>query len=532
MNHITNWLLSPFKTNLHFFFIILVLISSVDIYDFASRGFLPYSIYLFFHGYLIAYIAALIAYILPRYISTIYKVLLTLICFALFAADIISYCIYQEKFTADFLCIFAQTNTQEIIEFLEVYFSPTYILIILCTVLFITASYYILKRKLTELKKRAFYSTIAGIIIILSLIMGLRNPYMYNDAFSGRFIHLCKYISKLSQNIYDLEKYIIIPEITTTKERQPKNVVMIIGESFSKSHSSLYGYKRTTNPRLSSIADSLLYVYTEVKSADLGTIASFKCIMSTYKPEYSDSVEWYKCITMPTTMRAAGYSTHWVSNQSKIGIFDTAVGRYADLCDTQHFVGDKFAGMNRINYKDEKIIDLLQPLLKDTTENNFYIIQLMGSHMNFKHRYPENFNIFKPENYDEHPEHQRDNLAAYDNSILYNDSVVYEIMHLFENKEAVIFYFSDHAIDVYESSDDYIGHAKANNPASVDAGHKIPFMIYTSPLYKEKFPLETEQIKQCVKQPFRTDDIIYTIMDLVGIEFQDNDLEGKSLFRM
>ena len=117
MNHITNWLLSPFKTNPHFFFIILVLISSVDIYDFASRGFLPYSIYLFFHGYLIAYIAALIAYILPRYISTIYKVLLTLICFALFAADIISYCIYQEKFTADFLCIFAQTNTQEIIEF-------------------------------------------------------------------------------------------------------------------------------------------------------------------------------------------------------------------------------------------------------------------------------------------------------------------------------------------------------------------------------------------------------------------------------
>ena len=61
--------------------------------------------------------------------------------------------------------------TKEIIEFLEVYFSPTYILIILCTVLFITASYYILKRKLTELKKRAFYSTIAGIISSPSPIM-------------------------------------------------------------------------------------------------------------------------------------------------------------------------------------------------------------------------------------------------------------------------------------------------------------------------------------------------------------------------
>ena len=55
--------------------------------------------------------------------------------------------------------------------------------------------------------------------------------------------------------------------------------------------------------------------------------------MSTYKPEYKDSIEWYKCITLPKTMQTAGYQTFWISNQSKIGLFDTGVGRYADLCD-------------------------------------------------------------------------------------------------------------------------------------------------------------------------------------------------------
>ena len=277
--------------------------------------------------------------------------------------------------------------------------------------------------------------------------------------------------------------------------------------------------------------DSLLFVYKEIKSASTGTFASIKCIMSTYKPEYKDSIEWYKCTTLPTTMQTAGYQTYWVSNQSKSGVFDTGVGRYADICMHQHFVGNKFAGINRKD-KDEAIIDLLHPLLQDTINYNMYFIQLMGSHQNFKHRYPNTFDIFKKEDYQTFPEHQRENLASYDNSILYNDSVVYEIMNLFHDKEAIIFYFSDHAIDVYESTDDFIGHARSTDPKSVEAGSRIPFMIYTSPLYQQNFPSEMEKIKQCTEQPFRTDDMIYTIMDIIGVTFEGESLEGKSLFQL
>ena len=155
----------------------------------------------------------------------------------------------------------------------------------------------------------------------------------------------------------------------------------------------------------------------------------------------------------------------------------------------------------------------------------------MGSHSNFKNRYPQTFEKFKAEDYKNHPNHQRENLATYDNSILYNDSIVYEIIRLFQDKETIAFYFSDHAIDAYESSDDYIAHAKVTVPKSVEAGTKIPFMIYTSPLYQQNFANEMKQIKQSLKQPFRTDDMIYTIMDIIGITFEEENLNGKSLFQ-
>lgn len=527
MNNIINWLLKPFKNDFSYFILILILISSIDIYDFISRGFMLYSLYLFFNDYLVTYLLCLITNIVPSKLSFILKIILTIIVILLFIADIISLYIYHQKFTTDFLTIFIQTNYSEAKEFIETYISPSQITIVSISLFILLGSLFWTIHKHICIRNKSAY--LASMGIVLGIILTFRNPTVYKDAFIGRVLELN--LSSVPINVPYLKEYQTQPQITYIKERKPQNIVMLIGESFSKSHSSLYGYTKSTNPRLTTIKDSLLFVYNDIKSASTGTFQSIRCIMSTYKPEYKDSIEWYKCITLPAIMQTTGYQTYWISNQSKIGIFDTGVGRYADLCNYQHFVGDKFAGLNRTD-KDEAIIDLLQPLLQDTSNYNMYFIQLMGSHQNFKHRYPNTFDIFKKEDYQTFPEHQRENLASYDNSILYNDSVVYEIMNLFHDKEAIIFYFSDHAIDVYESTDDFIGHARSTDPKSVEAGSRIPFMIYTSPLYQQNFPSEMEKIKQCTEQPFRTDDMIYTIMDIIGVTFEGESLEGKSLFQL
>lgn len=525
MNKLIQWLTKPFEKDFLYFILIFIFITAIDIYDFSSRGLLPYTIYLFFHGYVVSYLLCLLGKSLPSLLSTIYKFILAIIGIFLFIADLLSFQIYHQRFNQDFAAIIMQTNPAEIGEFFETFISWKLTFYIILTFLLFGGSYYAAKKTLPPIPKSL--QTIALAVALIGTFLTIRNPLMYKDAFIGRLVAIFQ-----TPTIPDLKEFLTHPQITVTKPKQPRHVMMIIGESFSKSHSSLYGYNKITNPYLSELRDSsYLHIYKKVQTPALHTLAAIQCIMSTYKPEYKDSIPWYKCTSIPEAIQLSGYHTHWISNQSKIGIFDTGTGRYADLCNDQHFVGDKFAGMRRTNL-DEEVIPLIQPFLQDSLNHHFYFVQLMGSHSNFKSRYPESFDKFKPKDYLKHPEHQRNNLATYDNSILYNDSVVYEIMQLFQHKEAIIFYLSDHAIDVYESSDTYIAHANNQDPRSVEAGSRIPFMIYTSPLYQQNFPDEMEQIKQCTEQPFRTDDMIYTIMDIVGTALKGESLDGKSLFRL
>lgn len=151
----------------------------------------------------------------------------------------------------------------------------------------------------------------------------------------------------------------------------------------------------------------------------------------------------------------------------------------------------------------------------------------MGSHVAFNQRYPSQFNKFKANQYSNYPLNQQSILAEYDNSILYNDSIVYEIMQLYSNKEAIILYFPDHGIDLFETSQNYYGHARATDSLSVKAGTNIPFMIYTTPKYKIKFKDKIESIQQNIHRKYRTDDIIYTIMDIIGINFKNNNDVNK-----
>ena len=57
-------------------------------------------------------------------------------------------------------------------------------------------------------------------------------------------------------------------------------------------------------------------------------------------------------------------------------------------------------------------------------------------------------------------------------------------------------------------------------------------MIYMTPLYQKKFPEKKMLIQSKLDTPYRTDNLIYTIMDIIGVIFDDNGDVGKySLLR-
>ena len=472
-----------------------------------------YSINVFFHGLFMAYILTIPCIWLEKHkgLFTAYKWIIFVPYLISFAGDLIAHATLGSSLDEDVAATILATNMDEAKECFQTYFSILPILIG-GVVLFATYKLYkYLKKVACPFKYLWLMGIAAGAYVTYN------TTWLLVGGVTGKTA-----IFLQAKSPIELEDFCEKANITAHLHEQPQHVVMIVGESLTKHHCSSYGYPKSTTPKLEALADSgLLYTFKNVKSEEVHTLPVFKTLFSKYRNEWKDSVDWFRCPTLQDILHQSGYKTFWVSNQSKRGVCDNFIGKYADLCSENYFVGNKLAGMKRRTY-DEEVIDLTRPLIDDTLQNNFYVVHLMGSHFKFDKRYPEQFDHYQAEDYPDLADNQKKVVATYDNSVIYNDSVVYEVMQLFKDKEAIVFYFSDHAIDLFQSTDDYYGHSKSNKESFV-WGQEIPFYVYMSPKYQAKYPEVVEAIKRNVERPFRTDNMFYTIMDVIGSKFKGND---------
>lgn len=526
--NIVSMLCKPFTEELRFFIISLLMSGLMDIISQYIIYSFPKSVFIGLHHYLLCYLVTFAIFLLPSGIRFTYKCIMMILFGLNFIIDASCLFSFHYAFNVDIAGILLGTNFHEALEFMATFVSFRLIAVIFFTFLIILFLYNILGKLSFKQKKVIVY--ICNIFLVISII-----GYLKVDWSPFGYLSLTKISTFIrAMDVPDLEKYKHSLSLIDITDKKPKNVVIIMGESFSKSHSSLYGYNKKTNPLLQTLIDNeSMFVFRNVSSPAITTIECFKSIMSTYKPEYKDSINWYECITIYDILRNVKYETHWISNQSESGFYDNIVTKYAMLSDDFSFVGKKLQGVSKDDL-DEIILDTISKFknLNDCEDNNFYLIHLMGSHPKFNKRYSERFDVFKKDDYSDRAEIQRIALAEYDNSILYNDSVVYEIINKYKDDESIIFYFSDHALDIFDSRDDFFGHGRYNDKKSFDAASQIPFMVYMSQKYQENFPEERERIKHNVNKKFRTDDMIYTIMDIIGVEFEDNNHVVKySLFR-
>lgn len=525
MKKIIDILSYPFRNNFSFFLSLVILASVADVVAWIIYCEPVFAVYLGLHGYLMCYVITMIyGFIENKYLRKSMQVVLFFLGIISCLIDIVCHNTLHVGFTKDLVSIIIGTNPSESFEFIytfftiEVFFLFTLVLLIWGIIYYFKSSIDRLGRKLTCL-------------LLLVLFIGTTAICLKQSKnWEGVYLYKIKTFFSYSAP-KDLRQYLQNPSIEKVYNG-PKNVVIIIGESFQKHHSSLYGYEKTTNPNLTRLKDdSLLFVYNNIQSAAVGTISSFQCIMSTYKPEFKQHVNWYECVTLPEIISKTDYESCWISNQSRTGVHDNIVSKYAELCDTTIWTGQKFAGIVKTDL-DELVIKEINKRNLLSKDKKVYIVHLMGSHYSFKSRYPDYFNVFKPEDYTFNKEHQRATLAEYDNSILYNDYVVSEICMSFENEEAIIIYFPDHGLDVYNSDENYVGHPRSIDSLSVAVGKQIPFMIYASPEYQNNYPEKMNIIKTTLFKTFRTDDVIYTIMDIMGVKFGDNnDVNKYSLLR-
>lgn len=318
------------------------------------------------------------------------------------------------------------------------------------------------------------------------------------------------------------------PELRQVSTDKPQKIVVIIGESLSRTHCSLYGYGRDTQPLLTKLRDdSSLVVFSHPTAPACHTMAALQRVVGTWDGE--ESRRWYECPTFIEVARLSGYPVTWLSNQAAKGIYDNPVVRIAEFCDRHRFTNGGMMGVNSGGY-DEALLPLIDEAM--TSSADLTVIHLMGSHISYDNRYPASFSRLREEDYPELPSLQRETIAAYDNSVLYNDFVVSSIMNRYADKDAVVIYFSDHAQDLYRSSPTYCGHTRADNPVSVEAGREIPFLVYLPHPFREAHPAIAARIKAAANRQVNTTDLIYTLMDLTGTTFAaDPAAVDRSAFR-
>lgn len=431
------------------------------------------------------------------------------------------YCIktYNCIISYDIMEIIKGTNIREVLEYLQVYLSLLY-MILFFVLLFLGVALYFTATKI-QFKTNAVLHFCLQILLLVALAAIWHNPAVIKDVLIRN-----RWIIQGDEMI-SLEYHLTNPKISTSENTlPPQYVVIIIGESFAPSHSSLYGYGKETNPLLKGLVDcGNLIVYNHVTSPMTHTKTAFRYILNTFRLGMEQKSKWYDTPSLIEVMTTADYHTIWLSNQEEYGMFDNLPSGHSKICNDAIFMTADADG----NKYDGALIDIE---LSNSNQKQAVFYHLMGQHYKFKDRYPGTYDIFEYSDYQQtpplqhhqqkHNQHQSEWMAEYDNATLYNDWVVYSIIDKYKDWDTIIFYLSDHGLDIFDTDPEYCGHAK-HTPESQAIGKKIPFMVYLSPKYQQIRPEATERIQHAVNKAFCTDKFIYAVMDAVGIKFMDND---------
>ena len=499
MIRIVEKLLYPFKYDLSYFSLLFAINACISCSIVGIKGSLSFAIILALFYYATTYLLVFFAN-LSHLAGKMLKPILLLICITLLVMNI--YCLYKYKIRAP-IHIIASTNINEIRAFIETYFSWPLVVLFFALLLLGSISAYILTTKLKTDPTKHKRAVILALLLIISFITTARNQ--------DRIIEYVDKFGRLS-DFADFRYEPTCPKIESSENSRPTYIIIILGESFSPLHSSLYGYEKETNPLLKKrFDDADLIIFNRVASPQTSTSAVFMYLLNTYLLEMEEQKRWYTSTNLIEVMNTAGYHTIWWSNQAETGFCNNLPSGHSKIC-------------NEVAFMDENCYDGILLDCKSSYSGKFNAIfyHLLGQHIVFNERYPIEYNIFKPSDYQSSGGGSPEILAQYDNATLYNDFVVNALIEKYKDSDTVVFYLSDHGLDLFDTDPDFFGHAK-NTPESQEIGKKIPFMIYLSPLYQQLRPELTTRIREAANNEFCTDKFIYTVMDAAGLKFADND---------
>lgn len=297
-------------------------------------------------------------------------------------------------------------------------------------------------------------------------------------------------------------------------------VIFVIGESYSKSHSNLYGYLHQTNSRLKTEQQKgNLFVFNDVLSPNMHTLEALRNIFSTNS--VGNDEKWYDYPFFPAIFHQTGYHVLFWDNQDDSQAkypFDFTLNAYLHSPVISELSYD--AQHPYVSLYDGELVDNFSKYWADHHGGMHHLVMfhLQGQHLRAEDHYPQiaEFKKFTVDSINRTDSWMTDDkkqeIAHYDNCTLYNDSVIAQIISIFRDQSSVLVYLSDHGENVYDIGD-CVGRLY-----DIPYFYEIPFVIWCSDKYKQQHGDIVDSIRESVDKPLMSDNLCHLLMHLGGVK--------------
>lgn len=304
----------------------------------------------------------------------------------------------------------------------------------------------------------------------------------------------------------------------------PEVYVIVIGETSRRLNWSLFGYPRTTTPRLDAIKRNLI-LFDRLSSNATNTILSVPLALTRAVPADRELARSEKSVV--TLLREAGFETFWISNQVRSDVLFNPISQIALEADHVSFPKDLPSG-GRGDGFDSNLLTRLNEALAGLPKNGkaVFFLHMEGSHFGYKERYPPGFDLFhggtgSPRTL---PAKQMELVDEYDNSIYFTDynlRGIVDRLRLCRCRAGMIF-FSDHGERLFDDglADGDFGHGF---PTVSRQEIDIPFVVWLSDAYREANPSPVAHLESNAQSVAELDDLFETVVDLAGVDYRGRD---------
>ncbi|MCO8073756.1 phosphoethanolamine--lipid A transferase [Acinetobacter lwoffii] len=302
-------------------------------------------------------------------------------------------------------------------------------------------------------------------------------------------------------------------------QEHPKLMVLVVGETARAESFALNGYARNTNPELSKLA---VINFNQVSSCGTATAVSVPCMFSGMSREtYDEQLASHREGLLDIVQRA-GYQVTWIDNNSGCKGACDRVQKYQiptqlkqKWCDAG---GECF---------DEILVDSLKDYLAHLDKNNpkpqLIVLHQMGSHG------PAYFKRSKTPYQPFQPTCKTNAIQgcsteelknSYDNSIVYTDHVLAQIIEILKQQEQYqtgFWYLSDHGESTGEHG--LYLHGAPYSMAPTQQTH-VPMLMWFSDAWKQQNTQQVSCLKGQTEQARSQDHLFPSLLSLLDIKTQ------------